>query len=33
MLYRFLHKNGKMSAVDDEYWLTKGYVTGKPWQD
>lgn len=33
MLYRFLHKNGKMSAVDDEYWLTKGYVTGKPWLD
>lgn len=32
-LYRFLHKNQKMSAVDDEYWLRKGYVTGKPWMD
>lgn len=31
-LYRFLHKQQKMSAVDDAYWLEKGYVTGRPWQ-
>lgn len=32
-LYRFLHKNQKMSAIDDAYWLKKGYVTWKPWND
>lgn len=31
-LYRFLHKNQKMSPVDDAYWLNKGYTAGKPWK-
>ena len=30
--YQFLHKKQKMSAIDDAYWLEKGYVTGKPWK-
>ena len=31
-LYQLLHRKRKMSAVDDDYWLEKGYVTGKPWK-
>lgn len=31
-LYQLLHRKQKMSAVDDAYWLEKGYVTGKPWK-
>lgn len=31
-LYQLLHRKQKMSAVDDTYWLEKGYVTGKPWK-
>ena len=31
-LFRFLHKNRKMTPVDDEYWWEKGYVEGKPWK-
>ena len=30
-LYRFLHKQRKMSAVDDVYWHENGYVSGKSW--
>jgi len=32
MLYQFLHRKQKMSAVDDAYWKEKEYVTGKPWK-
>ncbi|WP_432626543.1 flavodoxin family protein [Brotaphodocola sp.] len=32
MLYRFLHKHQKMSAVDDAYWQKKRYTTGTPWK-
>ena len=32
IFYQFLHKKQKMSAIDDAYWLEKGYVTGKPWK-
>ena len=31
-LFRFLHKNRKMTPVDDEYWWEKGYTEGKPWE-
>ncbi len=31
-LYQLLHRKQKMSAVDDAYWLEKGYTTEKPWQ-
>lgn len=31
-LYQLLHRKQKMSAVDDDYWQEKVYVTGKPWK-
>lgn len=31
-LFQKLHKNKKMTAVDNDYWYEKGYVTGKPWR-
>ena len=31
-LYQLLHRKQKMSAVDDDYWHEKGYITGKPWK-
>ena len=27
-LFRFLHKNRKMTPVDDEYWMERGYTEG-----
>lgn len=33
MLYRFLHKHQKMSAVDDAYWQNQGYNYGIPWKN
>ena len=31
--YRFLHKHGKMSPVDDAYWRNQGYNMGVPWKN
>lgn len=31
-LYRQLHMARKMTAVDDDYWQAKGYLTGRPWR-